>query len=403
MIREKVGWYLKSLPKAWRSRFTPATEVVTAFLESIEREKSSADFASALRVFLNARLDEALPAEVWARAQPPHLQVNVRVVDAAGQELAQDRDLSRLRAQLGEAAQLSFAAARPEFERTGIRSWDFGDLPERIGIERGGRRLTGYPALVVDGDAAALRLYDTRDAAEAATRVAVVRLIREQLKDAVQRWERNPPGFAAAALLLKAAIPTDTLLADVLAAVGDRAFIGEDPLPRTARAFAEQVKRARARLPAVAEGAFRMLGAIAADYHVLSQRLTALPASQARLGADVRAQRAALVFPGFFSAIPWTQLTHLPRYLQALDRRLVKAAIDPARDAKHAQTLAALWERYRARVEANRVAHRTEPALDAFRWLLEELRVSLFAQELRTPFPVSYKRLEKAWTELIRR
>jgi ATP-dependent helicase HrpA len=256
---------------------------------------------------------------------------------------------------------------------------------------------------VVDGDAAALRLYDTRDAAEAATRVAVVRLIREQLKDAVQRWERNPPGFAAAALLLKAAIPTDTLLADVLAAIGDRAFIGEDPLPRTARAFTEQVKRARARLPAVAEGAFRMLGAIAADYHVLSQRLTALPASQARLGADVRAQRAALVFPGFFSAIPWTQLTHLPRYLQALDRRLVKAAIDPARDAKHAQTLAALWERYRARVEANRVAHRTEPALDAFRWLLEELRVSLFAQELRTPFPVSYKRLEKAWAELIRR
>jgi ATP-dependent helicase HrpA len=404
MIREKVGWYLKSLPKAWRSRLTPAAEVVTAFLESIEHREPPSEVTSALRAFLNTRLGAALPGDVWEGSQPPaHLRVNLRVVDAAGQELAQDRDLTQLRAQLGEAAQLSFAAARPEFERTGIRSWDFGDLPETIGIERGGRRLTGYPALVVDGDAAALRLYDTRDAAEAATRIAVVRLIRHQLKDALQRWEKNPPGFAAAALPLKTAISTDTLLADVLAAIGDRAFIGDDPLPRSERAFSEQVKRARARLPAVAEGALRTLAAIAADYHVLSQRLAALPASQARLGADVRSQRAALVYPGFFSATPWAQLTHLPRYLQALECRLAKAPIDPARDAKHAQTLAALWERYRARADANRVPHHVEPALDAFRWLLEELKVSLFAQELRTPFPVSYKRLEKAWAELIRR
>ncbi|MEP6996498.1 MAG: ATP-dependent RNA helicase HrpA [Betaproteobacteria bacterium] len=404
MIREKLGWYLKALPKAWRNRVTPAAEVVTAFLESIERDPPDIDVADALRAFLGARLGEALPPDVWAGADhPPHLKVNVRIVDAAAKELAQGRDLAELRAQLGEAAQLSFSAAEPAFERTGIRTWDFGDLPETLGIERGGRRLTGYPALVVDGDSAALRLYDTRESAERSTRIAVVRLIRQQLKDALQRWEKNPPGFVGAALTLKTAIPTDTLLADALAAVGDRAFIGEDPLPRSERAFAEQVKRARARLPAVVEGAFRMLAAIAADYHTLSQRLAALPASQARLGADVRAQRAALVYPGFFSATPWPQLGHLPRYLQALDRRLVKAAIDPGRDAKHAQTVAALWDRYRARAEADRGAQRIEPALEAFRWLLEELKVSLFAQELRTPFPVSYKRLEKAWADLIRR
>ncbi|HEX3631233.1 MAG TPA: ATP-dependent RNA helicase HrpA [Casimicrobiaceae bacterium] len=406
MIREKVGWYLKALPKAWRNRLTPATEIVTGFLESIDRAAPAAgiDLADALRTFLGARLGEALPADVWESTEPPpHLRVNVRIVDASGKELAQGRDLAVLRTQLGEAAQLSFAAAGPEFERSGIRSWDFGDLPETLTVERGGRRLTGYPALVVDGDSAALRLYDTRDAADAATRIAVVRLIRQQLKDALQRWEKNPPGFAAAALPLKTAIPTDALLADVLAAVCDRAFVGDDPLPRSERAFADQVKRARTRLPAVVEGAFRMLGAIAADYHALSQRLAALPRSLARLGAEVRAQRAALVYPGFFSATPWPQLGHLPRYLQALDKRIAKAAADPARDAKHAQTVAALWERYRARAEANRAAQRVEPALEAFRWQLEELKVSLFAQELRTPFPVSYKRLEKAWAELIRR
>jgi ATP-dependent helicase HrpA len=329
--------------------------------------------------------------------------VNVRVADASGMELAQGRDLVELRTQLGEAAQLSFAAIGPEFERTGIRSWDFGDLPETLTLERGGRRMIGYPALVDDGDGAALRLYDTRDAAETATRAAVVRLIRQQLKDALQRWEKNPPGFSAAALMLKTAVATEVLLADVLAAVVDRAFIGEDPLPRSQRAFGEQVKRARARLPAVVESAFRMLAAIAADHHRLTQRLAALPASQARLAAEVRAQRAALVYPGFFAATPWPQLGHLPRYLQAMERRLAKAAADPTRDARHAPAVAALWERYRARLEANRAGHRSEPGLEAFRWLIEELRVSLFAQELRTPFPVSYKRLEKAWAELIRR
>jgi len=406
MIREKLGWYLKALPKGWRNRLTPPAEVVTAFLESIEGDPSAPgiDVADALRAFLGARLGQAPPTDVWDGAElPPHLRVNVRVVDASGKELAQGRDLTSLRAQLGEAAQLSFAAVGPEFERTGIRSWNFGDLPETLTLERGGRRLTGYPALVVDGEGAALRLYDTREAAQAATRIAVVRLIRQQLKDALQRWEKNPPGFADAALVLKTAIPTDTLLADVLAAVCDRASIGEDPLPRSERAFAEQVKRARTRLPAVVEAAFRLLGAIAADYHALSQRLATLPPAQTRLGADVRAQRAALVYPGFFSATPWPQLAHLPRYLQTLDRRLAKAAIDPGRDAKHAQTIAALSERYRARAEINRAAQRTEPALEAFRWLVEELKVSLFAQELRTPFPVSYKRLEKAWAELIRR
>ncbi len=185
-------------------------------------------------------------------------------------------------------------------------------------------RLTGYPALVRDGDAVALQLLDTREAAASATRAAIIALMRIQLKDALRRWEKGAPGFVQAALLLKPALPGSDLLADVLAAVCDRAFLGEDPLPRSERAFAEQVKRARVRLPAVAESAFALLAAIAAAYHGLAQRLSTLPGAQRRLAADVAAQRDALVGPGFFAAVPWPQLTHLPRYLQALERRLAK-------------------------------------------------------------------------------
>jgi ATP-dependent helicase HrpA len=120
----------------------------------------------------------------------------------------------------------------------------------------------------------------------------------------------------------------------------------------------------------------------------------------ARLAAELRQRRDALVYPGFLAATPWAQLSHLPRYLRALDRRLAKCAEDPSRDARHATTMSQWWQRYRERADANRAAGRGEPALDEFRWLLEELAVSLFAQELKTPFPVSIKRVEKAWAAL---
>jgi ATP-dependent helicase HrpA len=233
-----------------------------------------------------------------------------------------------------------------------------------------------------------------------ATRAGVVRLIRIALKDLLARYEKGPAGFTTTALALKPSVPADRLLEDVLTAICDRAFVGDDPLPRSERAFAEQVKRARARLPAVADSAFRLLADIAAAYQALGARLAALPPSLARLGAEVRARRDALVHPGFFSATPWAQLNHVPRYLGALERRIAKYPQNPVRDAKHAADLAAWWQRYRERLEKNRVAGRDEPGLAGFRWLLEELAVSLFAQELKTPFPVSYKRVEKAWAEI---
>src|SRR5690242_2372999 len=157
MVREKVAWYLKALPKAWRSRLPPGQGFVTAFLS--EAPPPREPLAEALRAFLSARLGAPVPPDAWdARNLPAHLAMNVRVIDPGGRELAVSRDLAALRAQLGEAAQLSFAAGEPAFERRGIRSWDFGDLPESLSVMREGRRVTGYPALVEEDDALALRL-----------------------------------------------------------------------------------------------------------------------------------------------------------------------------------------------------------------------------------------------------
>jgi ATP-dependent RNA helicase HrpA len=401
LVRDKVTLYLKALPKALRNRLIPLPDTVTAFLEASPFGQES--LAQALRGYLRRRLGEAPAADAFDAVElPPYLVMNLRVVDAAGAELGEGRDLADLRRRLGEAAQMSFAAAGPGFERSHLRSWEFGELPESLTIARKGQRVTGYPALVDEGEDVALRLLDTRDAAEASTRAGVIRLIRFQLKDVLARYEKGLPGFQPIALQLRAAIAPDRLLGDVVEAIVDRAFIGDDPLPRDASAFAAQVKRARARLPAVAEAAMRSLGSIATAYGSLTQKLNAAPVGLGRLVADLRTQRDALVHPRFFAATPWAQLAHLPRYLQALERRLAKYSTNPDRDARHAAQIAAWFGRYRERLERDQAAGRVTPGLEDFRWLLEELKVSLFAQELRTPTPVSFKRVERAWNALER-
>ncbi len=218
MVREKVAWYLKALPKAFRNRLIPLPEFVTSFLE--HATPGEVPLSEAIRGWLKQRLNDTPPPDVWDPvSMPAHLAINVRVVDAAGKELGLGRDLARLRAQLGEAAQMTFAATGPAFERKGLKRWDFGDLPETLTVARKGQRLTGYPALVDDGDSVSLALLDTLDAATAATRVGVVRLIRIALADALRRWEKGGPGFVGSALVLKPAIAPDRLVQDLLTAI----------------------------------------------------------------------------------------------------------------------------------------------------------------------------------------
>jgi ATP-dependent helicase HrpA len=401
MIRESVTHHLKTLPKAWRNRLIPLPDTVTAFLE--HPRKAGSSLPEALRDFLHERLGEGPPLALLQSSElPAHLRINLRVVDAAGAELALDRDVKALQQRLREAAQLSFAAQGPAFERSGLRQWDFGELPETLTVRRDGERLTGYPALVDEEDGVALTLLDTRDAAEAATRHGVRRLIGFELGDALARTLRSAPAWTTIGLQLRGAIPLERLQDDLRETVADRAFIGDDPLPRDRDAFAQQVRRARTRLPAVSEAALRVLSAIAGEYQALSQRIAALPAGARALAAEARQQRDALVYAGFLAATPWEALGHVPRYLQALGRRLQRQSQNPARDARQAEQVGQWWARYAERLAAERRAGHPTARLEAFRWLLEELRVSLFAQELRTPVPVSFKRVEKAWAELTR-
>jgi ATP-dependent helicase HrpA len=407
LIRDKIAAAFKSLPKSLRRHLVPVPEHVTAFLTECDRREARGErreaFADAIRSFVQRAAGVPVDRDAIAAIDyPPHLRMNFRVVDDAGRELATGRDLVALKAQLGQAAQLTFGQADTGIERDNIRLWDFGDLPQEIAFTRGGRRLTGYPALVDEGECVAIRLFDVRQAADAAMRAGVARLLRLSLKEQMKQLEKNLRGFEQAALQLRGAAAAGDLREDLLTAIVDRAFIGEDALPRTHKDFEVQRGRARARLPAVSEAACRLFAAIADEYHRVSLMLGAAKSKSAlaRPAADIRAQLPLLVYKGFFNATPWEQLAHLPRYLKAMQLRLEKYAKDPARDAKHAAGIAELWQRYAERLEKQRKAGEVDPRLAEFRWQIEELRVSLFAQELKTPYPVSYKRLEKLWAAM---
>jgi ATP-dependent helicase HrpA len=408
MVRDKITWYFKALPKAQRNRLVPLPEAVTAFLEAAPFGESS--LPNALCAWYEKNYGGKPDTSDWKDEDlPQHLRVSYEVIDADGALLSQSRDLLRLRQELKEMAQVSLRVGAsedhgPSLEKHGLVRWDFGELPETLALTHQGQKLTAYPALVDEGDAVALLLRDTREAAMQETRAGIVRLIRLALKDLLTRWEKQqhgqPPGFQQPALQLKPLIPTDRLLADILNAVCDRAFIGDDPLPRNEKAFNEQIKRARTRFAAVAESAFRLLSEIASEHQQLTGRMSGASGAHSRLVQELKAQRDALLYPGFFSATPWPQLTHLPRYLKAMDRRIAKYPERVARDQKHGAQLLAYWQQYQERLARDKKERIHNPQLEAYRWLLEELRVSLFAQELKTPVPVSFQRIEKAWAAI---
>ena len=435
LVREKVAFYFKALPKQFRRHLVPVPESVTAFLEEqdvdgriedagsrIEQAPNENPFPRArgkvgmgantgagipvtavLAKFAQRRAGAPVSADAWDEAKvPAHLLMNYRIVDDAGRELATGRDLEALKAQLGQAAQLTFAQAEPGIERDQLREWDFGDLPGEISFTRGGRKLTGYPALVDAGDSVAIRLFDTRAASDASMRAGVCRLLRLELKDQMKQLDKSLPGFTQAALQLRAIAGADDLKEDLVTAICDRAFVGDDDLPRSPKAYDAQKQRARTRLPAVRDAACRMFVAIADEYHRAALRLGSVPAAANRVAADVRPQLQRLVYKRFFSATPWEQLQHLPRYLKATTIRLDKLPGNPERDAKHAAGIAELGKLYQERSDKLRKAGAADPRLEDFRWQIEELRVSLFAQELKTPYPVSVKRLHKIWESLAR-
>ncbi|HGH6708990.1 ATP-dependent helicase [Neisseria meningitidis] len=400
MLREKIQLLIKALPKQIRRICVPVPDFITKFLES--NPDRQAAIIPQLAHFIaksagDMRILEQIDQDAWAAQElPEHCHLNLRIIDDGGQELAGGRKLHELQQQLGKAAAVTFRDNTQEFERDNVTTWDIGILPESIKFARGKQQLTGYLGLQKEKDGRiALRLFDTSAAAEQAHRLGVIELMKLQLKEQVKDLNKGIQGFIQAAMLLKH-INADTLRDDLTQAVCDRAFIGEDELPRNEKAFKEQIKRARSRLPAVKEALSRYLQETAAAYAELNGKLGKHPLTHL-----LRLRLQTLLAPDFATRTPWAQWPRLPIYLKAMTLRLEKYSSNPARDAAREADIQELEQMWQEKNDG--LVKQGLPVSDdlaAFKWMIEELRVSLFAQELKTPYPVSVKRLMKEWERL---
>jgi ATP-dependent helicase HrpA len=286
--------------------------------------------------------------------------------------------------------------AAPKEAATAYTGWTFGELPELMEVKRGPQTLIGFPALIDRGAHVEIEVFDEPDVAAAKHRLGLRRLVALQLKEPLKYLEKNIPELQKMSVLFMALGTAEELRDQIIGVALDRAFLS-GPLPTDEFAFRARIEEGRARLNLIAQEVARQAGAVLLEYAAATRKLKDARAPK-DVGDDINTQLQRLVPKNFVSATPWHQLQHVTRYLKAITARLEKLRADAPRDAKLLAELKPLEQRYVRRLAELKGTQ--DARLADFRWQLEELRVSLFAQELRTPQPVSVKRLQKVWEQM---
>jgi len=389
LLAEKVTELIRGLPKALRRNFVPAPDFARAFVEaeSPRDEPLPVALAAYLRRVTGVEIG---PAAFAGIELPAHLTMRLRVYDADGRTLAEGRDLAAIRAQWSQAARTAFSRqADAELTREDVAEFDFETIPEQVASPSG---LSAFPALVDLGESVALRVFESRDEAEAEHRRGVERLLRRSLAAEIKQARRQLPLNGKTALKWAPLGSAETLRGDVLEAALN-GLLADSDLGVRDRGGYERLKAgiAQALFRAAVQGLARAETIIEA-HATLAPWLEPPIIGFARANYDdLREQLAELVFPGFLREVAPERLQHYPRYLQAMRLRAERLRQDPARDQAKMLGVQLYWREYLKR-RASGVDAR---ALGELRWLVEELRVSVFAQELKTPEPVSPKRLAK--------
>jgi len=443
MLKEKLVALAKTLPQRPRSRLVPLPEYADAFIA--ETGFGAGSLLDALAAHAARRTGLALRREDFKHEQlAPHLLMNLRVVDEHGRQLGESRRLAELKAALGAQARTAFQAlaalhlptqssasmpdapsgratapaqtpstrgalrtratpdrapagapAAPADPRVAYTAWTFGELPELMELAKGGQTLVGYPALIDKESHVEIEVFDEPEIAAVRHRAGLRRLVALQMRDSLKSLEKNLPDLQKTAMAYLPLGTADELRAQIVQVALDRAFLAE-PLPTDAAAFARRIDEGRGRLVLIANEVARLAGVVLAEHHAALRKLKdTRPAKD--VADDVAQQLERLVTRRFIADTPWERLQHLPRYLKAIAARLDKLRADPARDSARLAELRPLEQRYLRKLAERRGAR--DARLDEFRWWLEELRVGLLAQELKTPQPVSVKRLDKIWAQ----
>jgi ATP-dependent helicase HrpA len=440
LLKDKIQALLKSLPQRPRSRFVPLPESATRLAAELSAPELFGSGSLTDVLLKKARDETSLDikrTDFKHEMLSPHLFMNLLVVDEHGRQLGMGRNLGALKGELGAKARGAFQAlaqlkvnapaaapvANPASNAPASASntasahrdsaasakaapkplapqrytaWTFGELPELMEISKGGQTLVGFPALVDVQDAVTIEVFDEPDVAATKNRAGLRRLFALQIKDALKYLEKNIPDLQKMAVAYMPLGTADELKSQIIDVALDRAFL-LDPLPNDEVTFKRRIEEGRGRLTLIANEVARLAGSILLEFGAATRKIKDTK-NAPDATADCTAQLQRLMPKNFMAATPWPQLQHYARYLKAITQRLDKYRADPARDAQRLSELKPQEQRY-WRLVAERKGVQDARMLE-FRWLLEELRVSFFAQELRTPQPVSIKRLEKAWGQL---
>lgn len=404
---EKVESLLKTLPKPIRRQFVPLKEYAERVAIELGEQVAEGSFRDAVKAVLERLSGVPIPDDALRREQlPEHLRMNFRVVDAGGEVVEEGRDLPTIRQKLSKELQARLTDVADEaYRRDGITAWDFGDLPESVEFERAGASVRGFPALVDKGGSVSLRLLGTRTLADYATVRGLRRLFLFEVGREVAYQIEHLPGadrtLAYAATLPGGGLSTSALADQIAAVAVDLAFLKGREIVRTREAFTARLDEGWHRVGQAASEAADLAHRILAARHALLLDLEG-PVTKRFSAAtrDVSAQLAALCPQNLMVVIPTEWLGHLPRYLSAARMRLSKVRTETEdRDRAHTAEVNRFEQMYNAGLRSGRHGGVPSPELVRYRWMIEELRVSLFAQELGTSAPVSAKRLTKLYEQ----
>ncbi|HET6424402.1 MAG TPA: DUF3418 domain-containing protein [Planctomycetaceae bacterium] len=399
LLEDKVTALLRSLPKDLRRDLVPLPDVAKAVTAKLHFAEGS--LLAAISRAVEDETGIAIPVTAFQEENlPDHLRMRVEVVDTKGNTLGVSRDLDELRTQLGAKAAATFSAAPdPKWTRDGLKTWDFGPLPESVPIERAGLKLTGYPTLLDRGDSVSLRLYDSAVQAGYEFRFGLIRLFCLAVSRELKQQVDHLP-FLNAWTLLGQTLPQPFPLRQHLAErIAERAFLSESPWPRSQADFGLRVAAGKPHIPAAAALVARQLQPLLETFTQIRRmwERTDLPQYQATRN-DLHDHLSQLLASGFLIRTPWTWFVHMPRYLRGIVRRLEKLSSGSGpRDAQQLANLLPRWQRWKERAQMIRDRGQYDPELENYRWMIEEYRILLFAQELGAAISVSEKRLDKQW------
>lgn len=400
LVEEKVLALIKSLPKRLRRNFVPAMD--TAALIAPTLTFGIGTMEEALSAALTRHAGEPIHVgDFQQEKMPHHLQVHVRVLDEQGKVVAAGRDVTELRRGLGMAEDSGpLELADDQWTKSGLTKWDVDSLPEQVSVTRGGIPITGYPTLVDRGDTVDLRLLDRREDARLMHRAGLRRLAVIDQRPSLREQVKWLPGIEKMRLFassLPATKPLDDALVDWLA---DRSFCEQPTNPTTTDQFRQWIKSGRKRVDSAVQDLCAFAGKLLENYHLAAISIDSCkPESWQENIGDVREQVEALLVSDFWCTVPHEWLQHFPRYLNAVTKRIDKLSGNLTRDKEHIRLVRNFDERWKTAVTGELA---TNSELLCFRYMVEEFRVSLFAQELGTSISISPQRLDKQWAKVQR-